>query len=57
MANKKPTLSRLRKIDTTALRDDVATWCKGCGEVLTHIHLCPSCMSILDVDPEVPEEE
>ena len=53
--NKTPNVSKLRKVDLSKPRNDVAIMCEGCGEVLTHVHLCPTCMAALETDPEHPE--
>ncbi len=53
--SKMPSISKLQKVDLTKSRNDVAIMCEGCGEVLTHVHLCPTCMSALEADPEHPE--
>lgn len=51
---KKPSKSRLQKVDLTRPRNDVAQLCEGCGETLTHIHLCDDCIAIVtEVDTDV----
>jgi len=57
MAKKIPSVNKLRKVDLLKPRNDVATWCEGCGEILTHVHLCPNCMGLLATDPEIPDAE
>ena len=55
--NKTPNISKLRRVDLSKLRNDVAQMCEGCGQVLTHVHLCPICMGALEADPEKPDAE
>ena len=55
--DKKPSMSKLRKVNLSKPRNDVAKMCEGCGQVLTHVHLCPVCMGALETDPEHPDAE